>query len=315
MKFNAKKFLTETTAESYYSKLKINEENSGPDGGYIGYASDAEAAYGHNYAGISDPKNLSGSFGTVFQNKLDFKPLKSMDNTQLSYVNAAIMSYLTGTFADPRQALYNLRVKINHLGLDFDFNRNSQIIEGPMTLQLSRFGQKFGTTPTNDLRVGFDRGTDYTGIALSFTVRKDPSNQYYFENVRLGQTQGQQMQSENFYSAIANDEYLYENVMKPIMLNIMEKADDDTLTEDQLDQYLSFIVERAAMKFEMDLTEESLSELIDGLHNLIFEEEKQEKQIPTRGENLSTSRTNQSRKRRALAIERMRAEVQKRKGK
>lgn len=285
----------------------IVEEDSGAAGGYMGYASDADVYVQTPYDGIAHPRNSTGSFGTVFQNKSGFKPMKSLDQTQLNHVRAAIMSYLSGTFADPRQALYNLKVKLNHLGLDFTFNRNVPLNPGPVSFQLSRFGEKFGTTPTTDLSKGFDRGQDYTNISLNLNIEPDPSGQYSFTNISIGNTSGESMQIENFYQQLASNEYLYENVFKPIALNLMEKYDEDTLTDKTIMEQLGFVVQRSATKMGIELNEQETIELVKGLYTMIFEEEKKKiPQIPVRGDNLSSSRTNMSKERRKAMFKRIR---------
>jgi hypothetical protein len=267
MKFNPKQFLS---------------EGSGPAGGYLGYASDAEVNTGTQYQGMSDPKQSTGAFGSVFQNKATFRPMKSMDQIQLDQIHAAIFSYLSGCFLDPRQALYNLKVKLNHMGLDFDFNRNTPINDGQMSLVLSRYGQKFGTTPTTDLRQGFDRGQDYTNVALSFKITRDPSGQYSFTNINLGNASAptaeqyepanKPMQAESFYHYIGSDDYISEKVFKPILLNLVEKVQNETLTESDIQTQLSFIVERAAKRLNMTLSEQDVIHLTEGMFKILFEE-------------------------------------------
>lgn len=291
------------------SKL-IVEEDSGAAGGYIGYASDADVYVQTPYDGIAHPRNSTGSFGTVFQNKSGFKPMKSLDKTQLNQITAAIMSYLSGTFADPRQALYNLKVKLNHLGLDFTFNRNVPLNPGPVSFQLSRFGEKFGTTPTTDLSKGFDRGQDYTNVSLNMTIEPDPSGQYTFTKITVGNTSGESMQIENFYHQLASDEHLYENLLKPIALNLMEKYDNDTLTDNIIIEQLGFVVQRSATKMGIQLNEQETMELVKGLYTMIFEEEKQKpKGVPVGGETVSTSRTTDSRANRRAMLKRAREQL------
>lgn len=315
MKFNPRKFLV--------------EEDSGAAGGYMGYASDAESYIQTPYKGLSDPRNSTGAFGSVFQNRPEFKPMKTLDVPQLDQLQAAIHSYLCGTVADPRQAIYNLKVKLNHLGFDFDFNRNVPLQEGPVTFQLSRYGQKFGTTPTNDLMKGFDRGQDYTNVALTFNVMKDPSGQYNFSDIKIGQSgqvqqqpaqqpaQQPKMQAESFYQYMGSDQYVVENLFNPIMANIFEKLDKDELNENNLFSHLSFLVERTAKRMNMKLEESDVSNLVDGLVNMMMEEEKITKSTPPKGtvgketgEMVSTTPVDR-RRRRAEAIKRLKSGIKK----
>lgn len=255
MKFNVKKYLGEATGAE----------------GYMGFESDSEVTP-QPYQGIADPKNSMGAFGTLHQNQAAFQPLKTIDQQQLDQLQASIFAYLSGEFLDPRQALYNVKVKLNHLGLDFDFNKNIEINPGRISLKLSRFGQKFGTTPTTDLSKGFDTGTDYTDSVLSFDLTKSQSGKYYFRNISIGQQAGANLQAEGFYSQIASNDELYEKIIKPILLNLMENAQNDTLTEEMLEKQLSFIVERSSKKLSLELNENDIKNLTMGLYKILFEE-------------------------------------------
>jgi hypothetical protein len=314
MKFNPKKLLV--------------EEDSGVAGGYLGYASDAESYIQTPYKGLSDPRNSIGAFGSVYQNKEGFKPLKALDQPQLDQLQSAVFSYLAGVFADPRQAIYNLKVKLNHLGFDFKFDRNTALAEGPVSLQLSRFGEKFGTTPTTNLANGFDYGQDYTNVALSFNVKREPSGQFCFENISIGGAapqapEAQQaVQAENFYYAIGTDNHLCEKLFRPIMQNILEKAENNTLTDLDVERQLGFIVERSAKYFGMNLTESDVENLTNGLYKILFEEEEAEGgrrgegnmdniNAMARAKKLGDNR----REKRALAIKRMKEQAAKDKGK
>lgn len=299
MKFNFKKNLLEET---------------GPEG-YMGFEADAEVTE-IPYQGMSDPRNSMGAFGSMHQNQKAFKPLKTIDQQQLDQLQSSVFAYLAGEFLDPRQALYNVKVKLNHMGLDFTFNKNIVLNPGPVTFKLSRFGEKFGTTPTTDLSKGFDRGTDYTDSALSFDLVKSPSGKYYFRNVRLEQAQGG-LQIENFFNQIASDEHLYENIMKPIMLNLLEKAMNEDLTEEVLERQLGFIIERSAKKLGVELNEESSSNLTKALYRMMLEQSGSEKaegsmdRINKMAKASGKDVVKMRREKRKLAIQRMKEEQKK----
>lgn len=254
MKFNLKQYLAEQSE-------------------YVGFSSDTDVAptplAPQPYQGIADPKHSMGALATVHQNQADFKVKKSMDQQQLDQLQTSVFAYLAGEFLDPRQALYNVKVKLNHMGLDFDFNKNIELKEGSNTFVLSRFGQKFGTTPTNNLMQGFDRGTDYTDSSLTFDLMKSQSGKYYFRNVKLEQGSTQSVQAESVYAAIANDEYIFENIFKPIVLNLLEKAQNDSLDQDTFEKQVNFIVERSTKHLGIELNESEKENVSKGLAKLI----------------------------------------------
>lgn len=252
MKFNVKNYLQEATGSE----------------GYMGFESDSEVAP-QPYQGIADPRHSMGAFGTVNQNQAGFKAMKSLDKQQIDQLQASVFAYLAGEFLDYRQPLYNVKVRLNHMGLDFDFSNKIELTPGRVSLKLSRFGQKFGTTPTNNLMQGFDTGTDYTDSVLSFDLTQSPSGKYSFRNVNISQAGTQGMQAESFYAAIAKDDHLYENIFKPVVLNLLEKEE---LSESVIQQQLEFIVERSAKYLNVSLTESDVDNLSKGLYRIVTEQ-------------------------------------------
>ena len=252
MKFNVKNYLQEATGSE----------------GYMGFESDSEVAP-QPYQGIADPRHSMGAFGTVNQNQAGFRAMKSLDKQQIDQLQASVFAYLAGEFLDYRQPLYNVKVRLNHMGLDFDFSNKIELTPGRVSFKLSRFGQKFGTTPTNNLMQGFDTGTDYTDSVLSFDLTQSPSGKYSFRNVNISQPGTQGMQAESFYATIAQDEHLYENIFKPVILNLLEKEE---LSESVIQQQLEFIVERSAKYLNVSLTEADVDNLSKGLYKIVTEQ-------------------------------------------
>jgi hypothetical protein len=264
MKFSAKRLLNEA-----------HGPGTGPEG-FLGDISDIEQYPVATGKGISNPKNSLGNFATQLQNNATFKPQKTIDNQQLDQIQNMIYTFLGGDHIDPRQVLYNLRSRLNHMGLDFEMNRSIPLLPGTITLYLSRFGKKFGTTPTTNLLTqGFDRGEDYTNVNLTFDLQKGQSGNYYFRNIMLqpgSDTMNTPSQAnENFYTFIVDDEYLFENVFTPIMINIQESIENETLTEEKFERQLRFIIERTAKRLNMSLTESQIKELTNGLYVSLFE--------------------------------------------
>jgi len=260
--------------------VEANGPGTGPEG-YLGDISDIETHYPYTGKGMSDPRQSIGAFGSKYQNGAGFKANKTDTPAQLDQLLSFIYTYLSGTHHDPRHALYGLKVRLNHAGYDFDFNNKIQLIEGPVSFRLSRFGEKFGTTPTTDLtKEPFDRGADYTDVALNFTLTKDPSGSYYFKDLTLGQGSNQPMQNElsqqmtaeSFYQYIALDEDFGQKVFNPILINLYEKMEKNIFDEADALNKLSFVVERAAARLNLDLSKNDISVLAEGMNKQLFSE-------------------------------------------
>lgn len=260
--------------------IEAKGPGTGPEG-FLGDISDIETYYPTNGKGFSDPRQSMGAFGSKYQNGAGFKPSKMDSPAQLDQLLSLVFTYLSGSHHDPRHVLYGLKVRLNHAGYDFDFNNKIPLVEGPVSFRLSKFGEKFGTTPTTDLtKEPFDRGADYTDASLNFTLAKDPSGSYYFKDLRLGQGSNQPMQNEipqqmtaeSFYQYIATDEEFGEKVFNPILINLYEKMQKNELSNDDVLNKLSFVVERAAKRLNLDISGNDISVLAEGMNKQLFSE-------------------------------------------
>lgn len=88
-------------------------------------------------------------------------------------VNAFINNELSKGFYSPHNTIANLRVKLNHLNLDFPFD-NTQEVKPSNEFEVSH-GNVFGVTPTTNLVNGFDRGDDLPKYKLTINVIKSSS--------------------------------------------------------------------------------------------------------------------------------------------
>ena len=131
------------------------------------------------------------------------------DASQFNRINAFVHNFLAGTYLDPRAAIALLRSKLNHAGLDFEFNNTVKLVPGNNSFQLNRFGEKFGTTPTHDLlKQGFDRGIDYLPLSLSFNLSQLPDGKMMFTDIMLSRTGGIQDQiSQAFPNQPVEEKY------------------------------------------------------------------------------------------------------------
>jgi hypothetical protein len=110
------------------------------------------------------------------------------DSAQINRIHAFANAFLNGGVIEPSATMKMLRAKINHAGLDFEFNNKTPLKIGRNVFQLNRWGEVFGATPTTDLMKGFDRGVDIVPLALTFDLQKSPNGKYYFSNVMINKS-------------------------------------------------------------------------------------------------------------------------------
>lgn len=91
----------------------------------------------------------------------------------LHRINLFINNELSKGVLSPHNAIANLKVKLNHLNLDFPLS-NEVAVGTTNTFEVSH-GDVFGATPQTDLSKGFDRGDDLPKYKLSVDVGKDES--------------------------------------------------------------------------------------------------------------------------------------------
>ena len=89
----------------------------------------------------------------------------------LHRINAFIKHFFRRTTLDPRNEVNQLRSRLNHLNLDFTFDKNVQL-EEVNNFTVTEGGNAFGTTPTTDLSKGFDTGSDLPQYNLEIRVLK-----------------------------------------------------------------------------------------------------------------------------------------------
>ena len=84
----------------------------------------------------------------------------------MNRVNAFLHAYFRREFVDYGTQLGPLKTKLNLVGLDFDYNKNTKLREGVNRFELNRFGGTFGKnidTPFEEFERtnGFADGTEY----------------------------------------------------------------------------------------------------------------------------------------------------------
>lgn len=90
---------------------------------------------------------------------------------QLQRIKAFLNAFTSREYLEPRSALSLLRVKLNLVGLDFEFNKKVEILfNQPMIFKLTRYGGTFGTSPQHDLSKGFEVTDGFDGNSLSLII-------------------------------------------------------------------------------------------------------------------------------------------------
>ena len=83
----------------------------------------------------------------------------------MNRVNAFLGAYFKREFLDYATQLGPLKTKLNIIGMDFDYDKNSKIREGVNRFEMNRFGGTFGktvNTPFDEFERtnGFEKGVD-----------------------------------------------------------------------------------------------------------------------------------------------------------
>jgi len=105
---------------------------------------------------------------------------------QLVRLNSFLKAFTQREFIEPKNAVSQLRHKLNLAGLDFDWNNSSELSTDESTkLPLKRWGGSFGTTPTHNLlKQGFytsDNISEFNngvGLVLKIDLFQDDDGLY-----------------------------------------------------------------------------------------------------------------------------------------
>tara|TARA_R110000737_G_scaffold45351_2_gene65467 strand:+ start:161 stop:640 length:480 start_codon:yes stop_codon:yes gene_type:complete len=123
---------------------------------------------------ITETQEVAG--GAARSAHSDFGVHRIESQIQLARLNSFLNAYTQREFLDPKNAISEIRQKLNLAGLDFDWNNSSTIsVDETKNLTLKRWGGSFGTTPTHNLmKQGFytsDNISEFNnGIGLSLKV-------------------------------------------------------------------------------------------------------------------------------------------------
>lgn len=89
------------------------------------------------------------------------------EDDNIDRVNAFLNAYFRRNFSDYQTQLGPLRTRLNMIGLDFEYDKNTKLEKGENKFELSRYGGTFGKSPTTphdefETTNGFPDGQSYT---------------------------------------------------------------------------------------------------------------------------------------------------------
>lgn len=123
----------------------------------------------------------------------DFGVFRIDQGDSMARINAFIHRFLGGSYVDPNAAIKELRSRLNHVGIDFQFDGNKvKLNPGINTFPIKHYGDVFGQTPTTDLSKGFDRGEDLAKGVLEILCSYDEDSCMWMlkGKIKLGNPSG-----------------------------------------------------------------------------------------------------------------------------
>jgi len=129
-----------------------------------------EFTSGYSQAQVQSPE-LPSVFSPVDAETVQGKDrLNPLDTEGLHRINVFLKHFFRKTTLNPQYDLAQLRVRLNHLGLDFEINALKKI-DKSTDIEVTK-GNVFGVLPTTDLSKGFYKGEDLPKFNLKITLDK-----------------------------------------------------------------------------------------------------------------------------------------------
>jgi len=184
------------------------------------------------------------------------------DRENLGRINAFIENFLSGNTLHPKVKLEQLKVRLNHIGLDFDTKGglvDEEITSYPMTYYGKVFGYKMENgAPTGEIG-DQDFSTEKFGRPLALSVRQTGKGLVTLEaKVHfVGEEEGLGEEALELRLHIDNDEDLFENKIAPALENAHDI--DGAL------RGLIYAVKSAVTGYEMDVTEDDIHAVAESI--------------------------------------------------
>ena len=202
---------------------------------------------------------------------------------KLGKLNAFIENFLSGQHMNPKARLEQLKIRLNHVGLNF--NCNEGVEDGDITsYEVKFFGEVYGIKlddkfgPTGEIGEQ-DLATEKFGSPLVLSVRSSGEGNISLEGklhfVTAPSSDDLVGEALELKLKIDNDDELFESKIKPLVTDIINRLDEEAvtdpsnvITEDQAIKGFTYVVKSAAKKYEMSLEESD----INSITNCLLEE-------------------------------------------
>ena len=186
-------------------------------------------------------------------------------DNNIAKINSFIETFLSGNTLHPKVKLEQLRVRLNHIGLDFD-TKNATMDEDVTSIPVTYYGKVFGYELDNQgSATGVigdqDLATQKFGKPLVFSVKKVNEGEgvcqlegsIHYAN----EDDGLEENALELRLHIDNDEDLFESKIRPAL----ENAQD----EDEALRGLLFAVKSAVKGYEMEVTEDEIRAVAESI--------------------------------------------------
>jgi hypothetical protein len=158
-----------------------------------------EYSTGYNTSiGNSQSQEYGGVFGPMDAETVQGKDRFNLTTSEgLHRLNSFLSHFFRRATLNPQNELAQLKVRLNHMNLDFPIDNTQQVKEGSHSFVVTTGTNTFGTTPTTDLSKGFYTRDDLPKYNLSIKISKgdegfkmegklSPHNEVTEEMIRKG---------------------------------------------------------------------------------------------------------------------------------
>jgi len=134
-----------------------------------------EYSTGYNTTiGNSQSQEYRGVFGPMDAETVQGKDRFNLTTSEgLHRLNSFLSHFFRRATLNPHSELAQLKVRLNHMNLDFPLDNTKALDPGQTTYTVTTGSNVFGTTPTTDLSKGFDTGEDLPKYTLTISVSKE----------------------------------------------------------------------------------------------------------------------------------------------
>tara|TARA_B100001094_G_C18155151_1_gene786002 strand:- start:573 stop:1310 length:738 start_codon:yes stop_codon:yes gene_type:complete len=208
-----------------------------------------------------------------------------MDNSEnLGKLNAFIENFLSGPTMNPKARLEQLKIRLNHVGLDF--NCNEGVSEGEITsYEVKYYGEVSGYKlddrygPTGEIGTQ-DLATEKFGSPLVLSVSTAGEGNVTQEGrlhfVNEGGDDELVGEALELRLKIENDQELFESKFIPAFEDIQSKVINETLDVEKAINGVIYAVKASAKKYEMDLTPNEILSIAESFMEDIYNEDEEE---------------------------------------